>query len=70
MADNKEQDECLSEAEERRLAQLPAELVARIDQAVSAVDRIASKLTLKQKAEVQKRVISWKPTLSSPNAEG
>ena len=37
---------------------------------VSAVDRIASKLTLKQKAEVQKRVINWKPTLSSPNAEG
>jgi len=36
MADDKEQDECLSEAEERRLAQLPAELVAQIDQALLA----------------------------------
>jgi len=36
---------------------------------MAAMDRIGSKLTLQEKAEVEKRVISWKQTLSSPNAE-
>jgi hypothetical protein len=36
MADDNEQDECLSEAEERRLAKLPAAIVTQIDQALLA----------------------------------